>query len=75
MLVNKLAQCAIAISLCMQNGLALEPETVSVRELTNDDDLKEISKKFDFTVVSFYKPSDEKSVLIDSVMDGAVAEF
>ena len=89
MFVNKLAQCAFAI--CMLNGLVYaadpengeeksdfkmaEPESISIRELNNDDDVKEIASRFDFTVVSFYKPSDERSVEVDSFMDGAQNYF
>ena len=54
---------------------AVEPETFSIRDLNNDDDIKEISSKFDYTVVSFFKPSDAKSVEVDGFMDGAQAFF
>ena len=54
---------------------AVEPETFSIRDLNNDDDIKEIASKFDYTVVSFFKPSDTKSVEVDSFMDGAQAFF
>ena len=54
---------------------AVEPETFSIRELSNGDDVLEIASRFDYTVVSFYKPSDAKSVEVDGFMDGAQAYF
>ena len=77
MFVNKLAQCAFGISACMLNSFALaaEAETHSIRELKNDDEVTEIAAEFDFTVISFYNPSDAASVEVDSYMEGAQKHF
>ena len=65
----------------MLNGLTQAADASSettartIRELKNDDNIKEIATEADFTVVSFYKPSDEKSVEVDAFMEGAQAFF
>jgi len=61
----------------MLSGLtqATDSATHTIRELKNDDNVKDVSTEFDFTVVSFYKPSDEKSVEANSFMEGAQAFF
>ena len=62
---SKLAQTAIALSSLMIGA------NCSVKTMVAGDTPQEVLKDYEFSVISFYKPSDETSVEIDALMEGA----
>ena len=74
-----LSSCALALTSSMMNGLAYAADDVDATkafiDLENGTDIREITKKYEFSVVSFYKPSDEKSTEVDGFVKGAFDLF
>jgi len=42
-----------------------------ITELKTGDDIEMMTAAYDYSIISFFEPSNEKSVLIDSFMEGA----
>ena len=80
MFTSKLSKSALSLATCFMNGLLAAANdalsaTKEIRELKNGDDIKEITMSYEFAVVSFYKPSDEKSVEVNGFFEGAFSHF
>ena len=61
-----IAFCAIAN--------ATDP-AVEVKLMTKDDKPEDLLPNYEFSVISFFRPSDPDSVEIDSIFDDAVKYF
>ena len=77
---NNLAMCALGITACLMNGVVVAEDaeaaaatcdTKAFRELTNSDDVKELTGACDFALISFYKPSDEQNVEVQGIIEEA----
>ena len=75
---RKLAQIITLASLAFNVALADEESSnagvTGIVSLQEDDDIAEMLKLHEFTVISFFN-SDDHAIEIDSLMDGAKAIF
>ena len=65
---------ALAATACLfTDKLAYAAE--GIKDMVTGDDPSEVLEGYDFSVISFYKPSDAASVEVDGFMDGAKAKM
>ena len=75
--LNWTASCLLLLSCWsdLVSGATDGAAITEMQELKNGDNLEELTTAYDFAVISFYKPSDEKSVELQKYIEGAQAYF
>ena len=77
---SNLAMCALGITACLMNGVVVADDadaaaatcnTKEFRELTNGDDVVALTNACDFSMISFYSPSDEHNVEVQKIVEEA----
>lgn len=77
---SNLAMCALGITACLMSGVVVADDadaaaatcnTKEFRELTNGDDVVALTTACDFSMISFYSPSDEHNVEVQKIVEEA----
>ena len=77
---SNLAMCALGITACLMNGVVVADDaeaaaptcnTKEFRELANGDDVVALTTACDFSMISFYSPSDEHNVEVQKIVEEA----